>query len=110
MSGETYDFADRERGIYDEAAGIFGVGNVVTGQGNIRASLLHARQVAKFLSENYFSGAVGAAGAEVVRAHLAGADPLSEETIAGIRERVNALQRRVGHDGDYPAWIAASRK
>ncbi|MFI5401732.1 MAG: NAD(P)-binding protein [Planctomycetota bacterium] len=46
MKGETFDFKDWDLGVYEAEKGIFGVGNVVTGQGNIRASLLHAQKVA----------------------------------------------------------------
>jgi NADPH-dependent glutamate synthase beta subunit-like oxidoreductase len=105
MSGETFDFQNSELGVYDEEAGIFGVGNVVTGQGNIRASLLHARKVAAYLGENLFAGAVGAAGAEVVRSHLRRKPPLPPERVEALLARVTELQRRVGYDGNYPAWV-----
>jgi len=105
MRGETFDFKDWDLGIYDAERGIFGVGNVVTGQGNIRASLLHAKAVAGYLMENYFAGALGAAGAEAVQQHLEKREPLPEEKIAELRGRVKALQERAGYDGDYAAWI-----
>lgn len=105
MRGETFDFKDWDLGVYDAEKGIFGVGNVVTGQGNIRASLLHAQKVATYLNENYFAGAVGAAGAEVVKGHLAKRPPLEPAKLAEIRERLKALQGRAGCDGDYHAWI-----
>ncbi len=105
MKGETFDFKDWDLGVYDAEKGIFGVGNVVTGQGNIRASLLHAQKVATYLNQNYFAGAVGAAGAEVVKGHLAKRTPLPPAKLAEIRKRVKALQGRAGGNGDYHAWI-----
>jgi len=105
MKGETFDFKDWDLGVYDAEKGIFGVGNVVTGQGNIRASLLHAQKVANYLNENYFAGALGAAGAEVVQGHLEKKAPLPVDKIAGIRKRVRALQAKVGYDDGYAAWI-----
>jgi NADPH-dependent glutamate synthase beta subunit-like oxidoreductase len=105
MKGETFEFKDWDLGVYDAEKGIFGVGNVVTGQGNIRASLLHAQKVATYLKDNYFAGAVGAAGAEVVKGHLAKKAPLAAAKIADIRKRVKALQSRAGCDGDYHGWI-----
>jgi NADPH-dependent glutamate synthase beta subunit-like oxidoreductase len=105
MKGETFDFKDWDLGVYDAEKGVFGVGNVVTGQGNIRASLLHAQKVATYLKESYFAGAIGAAGAEVVKGHLAKRPPLPTAKLAGIRERVRALQARAGFGGDYHAWI-----
>jgi NADPH-dependent glutamate synthase beta subunit-like oxidoreductase len=105
MKGETFDFKDWDMGVYDAEKGVFGVGNVVTGQGNIRASLLHAQKVATYLNENYFAGALGAAGAEVVQGHLAKKAPLTPERIAEIRNRVKRLQGKAGYGGDYNAWI-----
>ena len=39
MQGEVFAFKDWDLGVYDEEHGVFGVGNVVTGQGNIRYRL-----------------------------------------------------------------------
>jgi len=109
MTGEVFAFKDWDLGIYDEDKGVFGVGNVVTGQGNIRASLLHAQKVTQYLKENYFRGALGAASAEAVKQHLATKDPLPPEHVAKLRERIRALQARVGYGGDYDAWIEKVR-
>jgi hypothetical protein len=105
MNGEVFAFKDWDLGVYDAEKGVFGVGNVVTGQGNIRKSLLHAHKVAHYLQENYFAGALGAAGAEVVQQHIDRKAPLSEGEVEKIRGRVKKLQERVGYDGDYDAWI-----
>jgi NADPH-dependent glutamate synthase beta subunit-like oxidoreductase len=105
MKGETFDFKDWDLGVYDAEKGIFGVGNVVTGQGNIRASLLHAQKVATYLNENYFAGAIGAAGAEVVKGHLARKAPLAPAKLAEIRKRIQALQDKADYRSDYHAWI-----
>jgi NADPH-dependent glutamate synthase beta subunit-like oxidoreductase len=109
MKGETFDFKDWDLGVYDAEKGVFGVGNVVTGQGNIRASLLHAQKVATYLKENYFAGALGAAVAKVVEGHLAKRAPLPPARLAEIRKRVRALQERAGCSGDYRAWIQQFR-
>jgi NADPH-dependent glutamate synthase beta subunit-like oxidoreductase len=105
MKGETFAFKDWDLGVYDQDKGIFGVGNVVTGQGNIRKSLLHAQQVAQYLQENYFAGALGAAGAEVVQQHIDGRQPLPPEEFDALMARVKKHQERVGYDGNYGAWI-----
>jgi len=106
MKGETYAFKDWDNGVYDASRGIFGVGNVVTGQGNIRASLLHAQKVAAYLQENYFGGAAGAAAAGLVQGHLRKRAPLPAAKVSEILARVKARQREVGYDGDYSSWIA----
>lgn len=121
MRGETYAIPDQATGAYEALPGVFAVGNVVTGQGNIRSSLLHARQVVERLVDEYLAEGVpsavaaaaahgevgGVATAEAVRQHLVRRDPLTPEQIAAIRSRVRALQDRAGYDGDYAAWIAA---
>ncbi len=53
MRGEYYDFNHETLPQYRESDHVFGVGNVVTGQGNIRSSLLHSQEVATKLIENY---------------------------------------------------------
>ena len=105
MQGEVFAFKDWDLGVYDEKHGVFGVGNVVTGQGNIRASLLHAQKVTEYLKENYFAGALGAAGAETVQQHLEKKEPLPAGKVEDLLGRVRKLQERAGHDGDYTAWI-----
>ncbi|MCZ6571933.1 MAG: NAD(P)-binding protein [Planctomycetota bacterium] len=105
MKGETYTFSDWDLGIYEGAEGVFGVGNVVTGQGNIRASLLHSKKVTQFLTENYLGGATGAAAAAAVEKHLEARAPLPPEKVEELRERVRKLQERVSYSG-YDAWIS----
>jgi NADPH-dependent glutamate synthase beta subunit-like oxidoreductase len=105
MKGEYYTYKDWDLGIYEGAEGVFAVGNTVTGQGNIRTSLLHAKSVSKYLMENYFAGAVGAAGAGAVNEYLEQKEPLSAEKIRDLRVRVKELQARAGYDGDYHAWM-----
>jgi len=106
MKGEWYTWADWDLGRYEGIEGVFGVGNVVTGQGNIRKSLQHSQVVAKYINENYLGGALGAAQAEAITEHMAAKDPLPPEKMEEIRARVKELQARVDYDGDYTAWIA----
>ena len=105
MKGEWYTWKDWDMGIYDGVEGVFGVGNVVTGQGNIRKSLVHAQTVTKYLNENYFRAALGAASAEVVKAHVDGKEPLPAAKVEEIRGRIGALQKEIGYGGDYRLWI-----
>jgi hypothetical protein len=105
MKGEWYTWKDWDMGIYDGLEGVFGVGNVVTGQGNIRKSLVHAQVVANYLNENYFGAALGAASAEVVKEHVNGKPPLPAEKVEAIRARVSERQQAVGYEGNYHTWI-----
>lgn len=125
MSGAYYKFKDWDTGEYAEIPGVYGAGNVVTGQGNIKASVDHGRQVGEHLIEVYLGvadddgerdlqpamdagSARGATMAEAVARDLAERQPLPAETVDAILERVGARQREVGFDGDYRGWIAAN--
>jgi len=121
MRGEYYTFKDEALPQYLGSDRVFGVGNVVTGQGNIRASLVHSQEVTNRLVENYIgvgSGnadyvamyaaaeARGAAQARAVEEKIEALPPLSESQIAAIEERIRSLQERAGYTADYDTWIA----
>jgi NADPH-dependent glutamate synthase beta subunit-like oxidoreductase len=88
MNGAYYDFSDWDLGIYAPREGVFGVGNTVTGQGNIRLSMEHGKAVANHLVEQFKER-----------------DPLGEETVTAVMKRAKARQDAVGYSGDYEAWI-----
>ncbi|MBI4480482.1 MAG: FAD-dependent oxidoreductase [Acidobacteria bacterium] len=123
MKGEYYEFTDTAVARYKSNDRVFGVGNVVTGQGNIRVSLIHSQKTTEQLIENYLgvgeddegsrdiSGftapaeARGAAQAQAVKEKVQTLSGLSEEQIAAIDRRIQAHHQRVGYGGDYDAWI-----
>jgi hypothetical protein len=122
MKGEYYDFEDEGLPRYAESDHVFGVGNVVTGQGNIRSSLLHSQEVTAKLIENYigvgdrdapsarfYEGAEarGAAQAQAVRDRIHAIPGLSSLEVAALEQRIRVLQERVGYAGDYDSWIAS---
>ncbi len=121
MKGEYYTFTDEDLPRYSGADRVFGVGNVVTGQGNIRVSLVHSQKVTTHLIENYMG--IGNAGADLAALHspsearaagqaqaieegLQTLPALSQADVAAIERRIRGLQERVGHTGDYDSWIA----
>ncbi|MDE3169026.1 MAG: FAD-dependent oxidoreductase [Acidobacteriota bacterium] len=121
MNGEYYAFKDEAAPRHVEHSHVFGVGNVVTGQGNIRVSLVHSQQVTKKLIEEnarISSGtndparmrpmdeARAAERAEAAVDRVACWPALSSEQLMAIEQRIRALQQRVGYTGDYDAWIA----
>jgi len=94
----------------------------VTGQGNIRSSLLHSQEVATKLIENYIGvadegtaperfyawpEARGTAQAQAVRDRVQVMRGLSYHEITAIEQRIRAFQERVGYTGDYDSWIAS---
>jgi NADPH-dependent glutamate synthase beta subunit-like oxidoreductase len=121
MKGEYYTFQDEAVPRYTGAERVFGVGNVVTGQGNIRVSLVHSREVTTRLIEDYMgvgdgqsdlhalhapAEARGAAQAEAVEERIRTLPPLSSGEITALEQRIHGLQQRVGYAADYDSWIA----
>ncbi len=119
--GDFYDYDDWSLGRVKDMPEVFGVGNVVTGQGNISISRKHARKVTDVVIHEYLGladepldrpegvmGAAESAGAEVaeaVQGHIAGMDPLSVDALAALVAKTEARQGEVGYEGDFAAWI-----
>ncbi len=118
MKGEYYTFNNEQEARYTGSDRVFGVGNVVTGQGNIRASLVHSQKVTAQLIENYIAGdgdiagvyapaeAKAAARAEAVGVAVQKLPALSQSEIAAVEKRIRAAQEKAGYTGDYDSWIA----
>ncbi len=120
MNGEYYTFKEEALPQYTGSDRVFGVGNVVTGKGNIRASLVHSQEVTNRLIENYIgvgegsadyvalyaaAEARGAAQARAVEERIESLPSLSDTEIAAIEQRLRTQQQRVGYE-DYDSWIA----
>jgi ferredoxin--NADP+ reductase len=122
MKGTFYDYADWDTGAYAPVPGVFGVGNVVTGRGNIKASEHHAKDVAHWLTAHYLgvqdpgtprtiegltdgAGAHAAAAATEVAAFVEARPALSQAAADALLARVRARQAAVGYEG-YAAWMA----
>ena len=121
MKGEYYTFQNEALPQYTGSERVFGVGNVVTGQGNIRVSLVHSREVTTQLIEQYMgvgegasdlrafhahAEARGAAQAEAVEERIRSLPQLSSSEIAALEQRIRSHQEQVGYTGDYDTWIA----
>jgi len=120
MKGEYYTFVGDDLPRYAASDHVFGVGNVVTGQGNIRVSLVHSQKVTNRLIENYLvgDGAQASAGlyaaaetraaaqASAVEERVKAFPPLPEAEVASIESRIRAVQQRAGYTSDYDSWIA----
>lgn len=117
MKGAYYEFKDWDTGEYAPRAGVFGAGNVVTGQGNIKASLEHGRFVAGHVAEVYLGLREGdlsegsargearaAETAAQVAAHLEAQPPRSPAQLDALDERVRALHDAREYRG-YADWI-----
>jgi NADPH-dependent glutamate synthase beta subunit-like oxidoreductase len=118
MNGEYYTFAGEDVPRYTAMGCVFGVGNVVTGQGNIRVSLVHSqkvtRRVVDCMKADDGNAAAAAGGAEQQVASAMNAigrqieviPQLSDDQMAAVERQVHALQQNAGYTSDYESWIA----
>jgi len=120
--GDLYPFDSEERGTLRGMDGVFGLGNVLTGKGNIRDSRANASVVAERIIENLIgvpdqpanlddmSDALHEefrARAQPVVDRVLSGDKLPPEKIEPILERIRQRWDEVDYAGDYRAWIEA---
>jgi ferredoxin/flavodoxin---NADP+ reductase len=123
MDGEFYKYADWNVGKLEGYEGVFALGNVVTGKGNIAVSRKHGKLIAEHVMASYLGvagpgeqvDALAAASDRIAAArkeevgriadHVNGRPPLSPEAVASIRKRVAERQKALAFPG-YRGWIA----
>lgn len=115
MKGEYYTFSDDDLPRYTAMDRVFGVGNVVTGQGNIRVSLVHSQKVMKHLIENCIAERNDrlakteqniAKQMDAIEKQIDVIPPLSREQMDSVKKQVHSLQETAGYTSDYDSWIA----
>jgi hypothetical protein len=120
--GEYYTFQGEVLPQYAGSDHVFGVGNVVSGQGNIRVSQVHSQAVTTQIVANYIgvgngtadlSGwyaaaeARGVAQAAALQERVEALPGISGSELAALEQRIRALQQRAGYLSGYDSWIAA---
>lgn len=112
--GELYDYADWSTGAVRNLQGVFGLGNVLTGKGNIKDSRENSAEIMEQVAANFLG--VGDGGAEgrpvvdvrpAVDAALHGR-PLTADGVRHVGELVKARHEAIGYT-DYATWMAAHR-
>ena len=107
MKGELYDFVDEETGALRDRAGVFGLGNTLTGRGNIRHSRNNASEVGQRLirdmSTDDFHAAVRAAVQATVESAL---NYPAASDAASVDRFVTERWKATGYS-DYETWAAA---
>ncbi len=118
--GEVYQYIDAEVGLLMEGdTGIYAAGNVLTGKGNIKDSLVSGTQIGIHVAERYLGLAEDGNGAPFTdtmreEAHKEGLrmaasinarEPVPADQVAAIMKRVRERQQAVGYDGDYRGWL-----
>jgi hypothetical protein len=86
--GELFDYSDWDTGALTGLERAFGLGNALTGRGNIKDSRKSAKDVA-------------------TRVMALSLPELSDAQVASVLDRVTTRQKAVGYDGNYASWIAA---
>ncbi|MBW2715590.1 MAG: hypothetical protein JRD03_05920 [Deltaproteobacteria bacterium] len=122
--GGLYEFDSSERSALHGVDGVFGLGNVVTGKGNIRDSRVNAGVVAERILENLLGvpdtpDAIDDMSDALQEEFRARAQPLVDQALAGAKlppERIASILERVKHRWDevgytrnYRDWIEVHR-
>ena len=121
MKGEFYRYKSWETGEVDGLQGVYGLGNVVTGKGNIAVSRRHGRFVAEHVAASYLGVGSGQldvkeglsapadaetrAQVQAIAESLPHASARTPDQIEAVMKRIRERQRAVGYDGHYQDWI-----
>ena len=119
QKGEVYTYADQKIGLLiDGPTAVFAAGNVLTGKGNIKDSLVSGTEIGTHVAEAYLGlsneevkiaeGArkEAAVSAEKIAGAMSAREKIAPDGVASILRRVRERQRAVGYEGNYRAWIA----
>lgn len=116
MNWETYDISDTVTGAVNKYEGVYGVGNAVTGKGNIMVSNRHAKNMGSFVASslnNEDKEDVAksweqetqeiADKMQEIYEYLSNKPGVSDEDCAKIMNFVRDLNKRVDYD-NYNSW------
>jgi ferredoxin/flavodoxin---NADP+ reductase len=120
QKGEVYTYVKPDIGLLMEGAtAVYAAGNVLTGKGNIKDSLVSGTHIGTHIAEAYLGLTDEGARVpltEAIRevAHMEGLrmaasigarEPIAPAKLAEILARVRTRQAAVGYPGDYREWI-----
>lgn len=86
MDGSTYNIVDEDSGKFDELEKVHGMGNAITGKGNIKASRVSAKTVGDLTIDLIHD--------------------IDQDVIDNIDSKVKEWQSRSSYDGNYFEWKA----
>ncbi len=114
--GELYHFKNWDTGELHELPGVFGLGNVLTGKGNIKDSRVNAIEIIEKVVAAYLG--VGdepdevpgstSARAEAVAEGASAGTPMTVEAMKSLAARIDKRHTEISYR-DYVSWIAAHR-
>jgi hypothetical protein len=119
LQGDLLKIEDAVSGKIQGFTNVFALGNVVTGKGNIRESMLHSRAVTRAVVDRHFD-VMGNEYADLILEDekattnrinklvedLQQIPPLSNEKAAMLRNKIKELQKKSGYNGKYRKWIS----
>ena len=86
MNGSVYDIVDENSGKFNHLDSVHGMGNAITGKGNIKASRVSAKTVSELTMEDIIE--------------------IDSDSSEKIFEKVKEWQSKNNYDGDYFSWKA----
>ena len=86
MDGSTYNIVDEDSGKFDELEKVHGMGNAITGKGNIKASRVSAKTVGDLTIDLIHD--------------------IDQDVIDNIDSKVKEWQLKSSYDGNYFEWKA----
>ena len=86
MDGSTYNIVDEDSGKFDKLEKVHGMGNVITGKGNIKASRVSAKTVGDLTIDLIHD--------------------IDQDVIDNIDSKVKEWQSKSSYDGNYFEWKA----
>lgn len=114
--GELYHYDSWETGQLHGLPGVFGLGNVLTGKGNIKDSRQNAIEIVEKVVAAYLgvgdrndqTANAGPSEAEQIAKRAAAGEPMSVQAMKALADRIGELHARIGYR-DFESWIAAHR-
>ncbi|HSN83878.1 MAG TPA: FAD-dependent oxidoreductase [Polyangiales bacterium] len=114
IQGELYYFSSWETGEVHGLPGVFGLGNVLTGKGNIKDSRANAIEIVENVVAAYLgvgdepeeTPGSSAGRSEVVAGHAAAGTPMSPEAMKALADWIEERYREIGYR-TYRSWLAA---
>ncbi len=86
MDGSTYNIVDEDSGKFDELEKVHGMGNAITGKGNIKASRVSAKTIGDLTIDLIHD--------------------IDQDVIDSIDSKVKEWQSKSSYDGNYFEWKA----
>ena len=86
LDGSTYTIIDEDSGKFDELDKVHGMGNAITGKGNIKASRVSAKTVGDLTIDLI--------------------NDIDQDLIDNIDSKVKEWQSKSSYDGNYFEWKA----